>query len=253
MAGFLGGCVLAAGEEPAGWTGTEAFWERVLRAEVSTARGVRCSDLAFLYELSAGSSPGDLLRVLVEVLLDGEGALSPKGVVGLFTRVFGFLTAGFFFLLYLLGGAGEASTVLPSVDSSIGISCLGRPLRLLPNGAASALSSTILSSGGSTISSAAAKGEIFSINPTPLTACALGVGVTGLSPVELTVELTVGVFSRVVSKNSLSGMLAGLWLLTSGWNRLGAVETRVLRLLGNSSAGLILDLGLDLGPVFLVT
>lgn len=249
------GFVSAAGEEPAGWTGTEAFWERVLRAEVSTARGVRCSDLTLLYELSAGSSPGDLLRVLVEVLLDGEGVLSSEGMVGFFTGVFGFLTAGFFFLLYLLGGAGEASTVLPSVDSTIGISCSGRLLRLLLNGTASALSSTILGSGGSTISSAPAKGEIFSINPTPLTACALGVGVgvAGLSPIEMTVELTVGVFSRVVSEGSLSGMLAGLWLLTSGWNRLGAVETRVLRLLGNSSAGLILDLGLDLDPGFLVT
>lgn len=48
MAGFLGTCVSAAGGEPTGLAEAEAFWERVLRAEVSTTRDLRCSDLIFL-------------------------------------------------------------------------------------------------------------------------------------------------------------------------------------------------------------
>lgn len=178
--------------------------------------------------------------------------------MGFFTVAFCFLAAGLFFLWYLLGGAGEASTILPSVDSAMGISCFPC-LRCLPRSllreAASVLSSAVLvfigetspsifaGSGGSTILSAAAKEDISFVSLTMLTAR------VGLSPVELTAD----VFFRVVLGSSLFGMLARLWFLTSGWNRLGIVERRVLRLLGNCSVELILDLDLDSGSVFLVT
>lgn len=71
MAGFLGACVSTAGGESTELAEAEAFWERVLRADVSTTRDLRCSDLIFLKERSAGSSLSDLLRVLMEVSLDG--------------------------------------------------------------------------------------------------------------------------------------------------------------------------------------
>lgn len=135
--------------------------------------------------------------------------------MGFFTVALCFLAAGLFFLLYLLGGAGEASTILPPVDSAIGISCLRCLPRSLFGGAASVLSSAVLvfiggtlpfiflGSGGLTISSAAVKEDISSVSLTPLTAR------VGLSPIELTAD----VFLRVVLG---IGVLAGLWFLTSG-------------------------------------
>lgn len=96
VAGFLGVCIPATREAPIGSAEAEAFWERVLRAEASTARDVRCPDLAFLYECLAGSSLGDLLRVLLEISLDREEVLSSQGAVVFFTGVFGFLAAGLF-------------------------------------------------------------------------------------------------------------------------------------------------------------
>lgn len=96
VAGFLGVCTPETREALTSSAEAEAFWERVLRAEASTTRDVRSPDLAFLYECLAGSSLGDLLRVLVGMSLDREEVLSSQGAVVFFTGVFGFLAAGFF-------------------------------------------------------------------------------------------------------------------------------------------------------------
>lgn len=142
--------------------------------------------------------------------------------------------------------------ILPSV---IGVSCFccleHRPRSFLSRIASALSSAAIFSGPEGTIFSATAKVN-FTVNLPLLAACTLGIGVTGLSLIGMTVGLIDGVFFWV-SEDPPPGVLAGLWLPGSGLNRLGIVGIRVLRLLGSASVGLGLYLDLDLDPDFLVT